>query len=451
MAGKSGRSLSRFFVMLAVLTMAVMMVASACGSREKVIVGSDGRTGYAGVAGDGGSEGTQETPTETKTKSTSKSGGKSDVGVTDDSILLGSVASLSGAMPEQFEGTPAASYSYLRALNEKGGWRGRKFKMTVLDDALDGTQNLAQTKKLVEENKVFALLANATPVQSSSTKYLSEQGVPVIGTLPDTSGCRDANVVPCMLSDHKWASGAEKYLGPQGKKIGSKAAIIWIAQQISRDQAQGAKAALDKYGWDVVYEFEASLTQIDFTSFALEARKRGADFVYSVMEIASNTRLAKAMNRQEYKAPLFGLVNYDEVFIAVGGAASEGHYGTWLSEHLVSSDAKPMADFRSTFARYYPKIARKIGPFSFAGWIFTRMFVEQGLERLDADITRKELLDAMYKTRDWTGDGITLPWNIQLKSTPGGQTPPTCTSIVKVVNQKFVLETPNACAEPTDF
>lgn len=433
------------FTALAAVVLSVAVVAAACGSREKIL-GADGRTGIIDVSGDGSTQ-TRTTAAPGKTSSGKK--GASEVGVSDSAIVLGNTTSLSGAMAGQFDGTPNAAFAYLRAINEKGGWRGRKFDLKILDDALDGTQNLAQTKRLVEESKVFAFLGNGTPVQDSSTAYLDQQKVPVIGTIPATSGCQNHNVVPCFLSDSKWASAAEKYFGPQGEKIGSKVAVIWIAQQISRDQARGAKAALKRFGWDVVYEFESALTQIDFTSFVLEARRRGADFVYSVMEVFSNGRLAKAMDRQSWNAPMYGLVNYDQAFIDAVGSAADGHYGTWLSPHLTDSEAAPMAAYRETYQKYYPRA--RLGQFSFAGWIFARMFVELGLEKLGNDITREGLLDALYQTRDWDGDGLTLPWSVISKDREEGQRPASCVSIVKVTGGKFTMVTPKTCASPTDF
>lgn len=368
--------------------------------------------------------------------------GKTDPGVTDTAILLGNTTSQSGVMAGQFDGTPNAAYAYLRAINEKGGWRGRKFQMKIYDDGLDGTRNLAQTKKLVEEDKVFALLANATPVQDASSGYLKGKNIPVIGTIPAVSGCTDPNVVPCTLSPSLWSGHAEYTLGPRGMKVGSKAALIWIAQQISRDQAQGVRAALKKWGWQVVTEYEAGLVEPDFTSFVLQARNAGADFVYSVMEISGNSRLARAMDRQGFRVPFFGLVNYDDRFLDLGPAASFG-YGQGPGPVLFSDNHPKMNEFRSTYAKYYPN--QKIGGFTFFGWEFGRLFVEQGLNRLGPDITRQALLDALYQTRNWTGDGVFDPLSVLPKG-QGGENPPRCGSIVRVQGGKFVHVSKESCA-----
>lgn len=473
------------------ILLCLSVVAAACGSRETIVgangsldsggtvvpgesggvsagePGTDGGQVDAGVpAGDGAVVSGGESPSGGPTAAPGGGGGqdagagpsgaptaapgggaaatgKTDVGVTGTQILLGNTTSQSGVMAGQFDGTPQAAFAYLRALNERGGWRGRKFNMKIYDDGLDGTRNAAQTKKLVEEDKVFALLANATPVQDASSAYLKGRGVPVIGTIPAVSGCTDPNVVPCTLSPNLWSGHAEFTLGPRGKKVGSKAAVIWIAQQISRDQAKGVRNALKKWGWQVVTEYEAQLAEPDFTSFVLQARSAGADFVYSVMEYSANTRLARAMDRQGFRVPFFGLVNYDDRILANLGPAASVLWGQGPGPVLFTDDNPKMNEFKSIYGKYYPN--QQIGGFTFFGWQFGRLFVEQGLNRLGPDITRQALLGALYQTRNWTGDGLFSPLSVLPKG-QGGENPPRCGSIIRVDNGKFVHYAKESCA-----
>ena len=468
---------------LVVLTALLLVLLAACGSRE-VVIGSgklagQGLNGQSGDVGTGGSndqslgtsdQGTGGTAsgaavgTATGVQSGgrgssagasgsrsggSSGGGKTDVGVSDTSILVGNTTSQSGAMAGQFDGTPNAAFAYLRSLNEAGGWRGRKFNMQILDDGLDGTRNLSQTKKLVEESKVFALLANATPVQDASTGYLKDKGVPVVGSIPATAGCTDPNEVPCFLSPNRWRGFAEQYLGPRGQKVGSKAALIWIAQQISRDQARGVEAALKATGWQVVTKYEAQLAEPDFTPFVLQARSAGADFVYSVMEVYSNIRLARAMNRQGWNVPFYGLVNYDTNYLSNLGPAADNTYAPGPGPTLFEDSQPGMDKFKATVHKYYPD--QSIGPFTFYGWTFARLFVEQGLNKLGADITRPALLNALYQTRNWDGEGLFSPFSVLPKSDPHGGDPPACSSIVKVVSEKFTPLTRNFCGPIVGF
>ena len=418
-------------------------------SAEDPTQGQQGGSQQGGSQQGGGDAGGPEAPAGVG-EQPSAATGKTDPGVSDTSITLGNTTSQSGAMAGQFDGTPNAAFAYLQAINQQGGWRGRKLEMKILDDGLDGTRNASQTRRLVEEEKAFALLANATPVQDASVGYLREKGIPVVVSVPATAGCSETNFVPCTLSKNKWSGAAEKYLGPQGEgTVGSKVALIWIAQQISREQARGVRAAMKTYGWDVVTEFEAQLAQPEFTSFVLEARNAGAQMVYSVMEISSNSRLGKDMARQNWKVPLYGLVNYDEKLIKNLGAAAEGHMGV-AGPVLYSEDHPAMEEYRQTYHRSFP--GAPLGSFSTFGWVAAKLFVDQGLARLGNDITRQALLDTLYQVRDYTIDGFQAPMSIYPKTDPKGTNPPVCTGIVKVENGKFRHVVRETCAErPVDF
>ena len=201
-----------------------------------------------------------------------------------------------------------------------------------------------------------------------------------------------------MLSADKCSSYAEHYLGPQGRKVGSKVALIWIAQQISRTRPGELEAALKKYGWNIVFRYEAQLAEPDFTGAGLQARQAGADFVYSVMEVFSNIRLARAINRQGWNVPFFGLVVYDNRYIEYLGPAANNTWGVGPGPVLSPITSRP----RTSSSRPMPAITRTAGrAFSFLGWRYARLFFKQGLSRLGPDITRAALLNSL--TRRATG------------------------------------------------
>lgn len=371
--------------------------------------------------------------------------GAVDPGVSDDSVVLGNVTSVSGAMAGQFDGAPNAANAYFRALNERGGWRGRKFKMIVRDDGLDGTRNLAATKALVEESKVFAFVANTSPVQDASGPYLRERGIPLVSIAVHTLGCTDPNVVPCALSPIEWSAAIQQHLGPRGIKAGSKAAVVWLAQQISRDQAKAVSTSLEATGWDVVFKYEAQLVEPDFTAAVLGARRAGADFVFSVMEISANTRFVRAADRQGWHPGMFTFTGYDERYIQQLGDAVNGQYAQGFGPHLFTDDFGPMNEYRRVYAKYYPNANVNDATFAVgAGWQMARLFFEQGLARVGGDITRSAVLGALYQTRGWTGDGLFSPLTIN-KSPSGADHPPACASLIKIVDRRFTMAAPQVC------
>ena len=78
-------------------------------------------------------------------------------GVTADAITLGQSASLTGPMSELGAEMKAGAEAYFNAVNEAGGVNGRKINLLSLDDAGAPERTKANTLKLINDEKVFAL------------------------------------------------------------------------------------------------------------------------------------------------------------------------------------------------------------------------------------------------------------------------------------------------------
>ena len=83
-----------------------------------------------------------------------------EVGVTDSSVLVGCSNSFSG--PLVYPGTQLVNNgleAYFAYVNEKGGVHGRKILSQYYDDGYKPQNAVANTKRLVEQDKVFAILS----------------------------------------------------------------------------------------------------------------------------------------------------------------------------------------------------------------------------------------------------------------------------------------------------
>jgi branched-chain amino acid transport system substrate-binding protein len=104
---------------------------------------------------------------------------QTDVGVTSNSILLGTTIALSG--PAAAYGTIAnaenAYFTYVN--NTQGGVNGRKINFKILDDAYNPAQTVPLTKQLVEQDQVFLMFSGlGTQAQTSVRDYLNSKKVP---------------------------------------------------------------------------------------------------------------------------------------------------------------------------------------------------------------------------------------------------------------------------------
>src|ERR671919_1153429 len=107
-------------------------------------------------------------------------GSAADPGVTSTTVLLGGTSPLTG---------PAAAYAsvargakaYFDSVNAGGGVARRKFDYRIVDDSYNPAQTVQATRKLVEEDKVFAIFNSlGTEHNLAIRDYLNAVRVPQI-------------------------------------------------------------------------------------------------------------------------------------------------------------------------------------------------------------------------------------------------------------------------------
>jgi len=87
-------------------------------------------------------------------------------GVSATAIVIGQSAPLSGANAELGNDIRNGALAYFKKVNDAGGVNGRKLQLATLDDANQVPRAEANTKKLVEEQGVFALFGYASATLS---------------------------------------------------------------------------------------------------------------------------------------------------------------------------------------------------------------------------------------------------------------------------------------------
>jgi ABC-type branched-subunit amino acid transport system substrate-binding protein len=99
-------------------------------------------------------------------------------GVSDAEIKLGQTIPYSG--PVSAYGTVGRTEeAYFNMINSKGGVNGRKIRMISLDDAYSPPKTVEQTRKLVEQEEVLAIVGTiGTPTNSATQRYLNAKKVP---------------------------------------------------------------------------------------------------------------------------------------------------------------------------------------------------------------------------------------------------------------------------------
>src|SRR5258705_2077867 len=177
-------------------------------------------------------------------------------GVAADTIVFGQAAVLEGPAWALGQGMRAGIGAAFEEVNKKGGVNGRKLKLVSVDDGYEPDRSIAMTKKLIEEDKVFALIGPVgTPTAAAAQPIATAAKVPFIGAFTGAGFLRNSkleNVINVRASYGAETEAWVKHL-TEDLKI-SKIAIFYQDDAFGRAGLSGFKKAMDKRKMEIAAE-----------------------------------------------------------------------------------------------------------------------------------------------------------------------------------------------------
>ena len=227
-------------------------------------------------------------------------------GITATEILLGQHLPLSGGLGAVYAQVPGAQQAYYRYVNEeKGGVCGRKIVLKVEDDAGDPARALDVTRKLVEQDKVFAMVGSLGDVNHGAVwDYLNENGVPdlfiVAGAHKFSSDPEGHPWTVQMVPDYL-AEGSlyGRYISQEWP--GKKVAVLYQNDDTGRDGLAGVKRGLDPSKNPVVSEQAYEATAVDIRPQLIAMKDAGAEVVVLYSTIGFTAEAIKGADRMGWK------------------------------------------------------------------------------------------------------------------------------------------------------
>lgn len=324
-------------------------------------------------------------------------------GVTDREITIGTFQALSGSVAPIGIAMSHGMQAYFNVINEQGGIYGRKINLIIRDDQFDPAKTVLVTKRLVEQDHVFAIVGGlGTPGCLAVMNYLENKGVPFVYQ----------------------GSGSSKFAFPPKKYIFSvqpnylnegqimvkfavddlkaeKIAVIYQDDDIGNEGLEGVKKGIDRFGGKLVTSVGFPLTETDFTSYILKLQQAKPDVViiYALLKPATAIlKTAKSLGLDTKFITTYP--NADPLFILLSGGAAENVYtASWAD--ITNAKDPGVARFFAAMHKYYPK--EKGIAYAVAGWIAAEVFTE-ALRRAGAPPTRERLIWALETFKHWNGD-----------------------------------------------
>ena len=201
-------------------------------------------------------------------------------GVTDNEIVLGTHLDLSG--PMTFWSIPQRNaYAMLfEEINAAGGIHGRKLRFIIEDNGLDPKKGVLATQKLIQQDKVFALLGvMGTPVVLASRPIVIEAGIPFM--FPGASSRLFWEPKPNRLTFSVGAPFDEqtrasvRYFAGKKKRL----AVIYQDDDYGKDIRDAVLAQAKPSGMEVVAEASYKRGDTTFSSQVARVRQGNPDLV----------------------------------------------------------------------------------------------------------------------------------------------------------------------------
>lgn len=179
-----------------------------------------------------------------------------EAGVSPDRILFGQTAALSGPSSALGQGMRQGILAAFAEINAKGGVHGRVLELISRDDGYDPDRSVMQTVKLLEEDKVFALIgAVGTPTTSVTVPIAKANNVPFIGPFTGAGFLRAPDLKNVVNIRASYGAEAEAWVKHLTEDLHiTRIAIFYQDDSYGRDGLAGVKLALEKRGMELTAE-----------------------------------------------------------------------------------------------------------------------------------------------------------------------------------------------------
>ena len=316
-------------------------------------------------------------------------------GVSKDKILFGQVAALNGPAQALGQGMREGILAAFEEANRAGGINGRKLELKSVDDGYEPEKTIEATKKIISDDKVFALVGSVgTPTSKAGQPIATAAKVPFIGPFTGAEFLRNPYNRYVVNIRSSYFQETEAWIEHLTKDLGiTKIAILYQDDAFGLAGLDGVNKAMAKRNMKLVASgtFKRNTTAVK--SALLDIMKGQPQAVVTVgpyKPIAVFIKLARELKM-------------DAVFVAISFVGSDS-----LAEELgnqgagvIISQVVPFPWDKSlpVVASYQAAIAKanpnsKPGFVSLEGYLVGRLVVD-ALKRIKGEPSREAFLDAI--------------------------------------------------------
>ncbi len=323
---------------------------------------------------------------------------RAEVGVTNDTILIGRTTGVTGPIAGTIKENTEAIDAYLDWINRHGGVNGRRVMMKTLDDSFDPKKAGDNARRLIRDDQVFALLMpRGTPHTEAVLKVAEPEGVPVVA--PSTGAEIFHNPVRPLVFNvrAKYQDEVIAAIRHFAALAITRIAIVAPTDSFGKDALEGFDRGMAKEGLKPVLVSTFDRAKGDSVTAVPDMMKADPRAVIVIGTGPAVTTFTHEMKAKGSTAQFVTLSNNSSAaFVKDLGSDGRG---------VLMTQVSPAADSaRTLIGREFIRVAKSSGATpSYAAmeaYCAVKVLVE-GLQRAGRDLTRRNFVAAMNGMRKY--------------------------------------------------
>ena len=269
-------------------------------------------------------------------------------GVSKDQIVLGSIQDLSGPIAGFGKQVRLGMMLRVDEVNEQGGVNGRKVKLLVEDSAYDPRRAVLAAQKLVNQDKIFAMVGHIGTAQNMAAMPVQFQKN-VINFFPVTAAREMYE--PFHKLKYSFAApyfdqmkiAVPKLVKDKGAK---KVCTMYQDDEFGLEVKRGAEEGLKSIGMTLAEETSYKRGATDFASQMQKLQASQCDMVVLGTIIRETVGVIGEARKSGYSPVFLGSsASYSELIPKLGGKLVEGMYATMTAQIPYVDDASQPVRF----------------------------------------------------------------------------------------------------------
>ncbi len=331
-----------------------------------------------------------------------------DPGVTDTTVTLGQGAAFSGPAQQLGIQMRDGALAYFNYINAQGGVHGRKIVLKSVDDRYEPDGAVAATKKLIEEERVFALFGYVgTPTFNAAAPILTKAQVPLVAAFTGAESLRDPlnrYVFNVRASYYDETEQIVQHLTSMGV---TSIAVFYQNDAYGKAGLEGVNRAMKRRNMQIATETTVERNTVDVAKAIAEMKKKQPQAVVMVSAYKSCGAFIKEMKKAGLE-PSFWNVSF------VGSAALAKELDAQGRGVQISQVVPFPWDSSIPVVKEYQKLIRAEGKeinfSSLEGFISAKVMVE-GLRRAGRKLTREGLIHALETMDPYDVGGFKIAYS----------------------------------------